>query len=78
MTHIFFLIVVLSGDILGHLQSFLRCINYIILKFTPSTAPLYSRFSDSWNSFNMYHLHLHAFTCMCIRFFPVFTLLPSF
>jgi hypothetical protein len=30
------------GDTLWHFQSFLQCINYIILEFTPSTTPLYS------------------------------------
>jgi hypothetical protein len=39
-------------------------INYIILEFTPSTAPLYLSSPDSWNSFNRYrfYIYMHVYT----------------
>jgi hypothetical protein len=60
----FSFIVVLSWDTLWYLHRFLQCINYFILEFTPSTAPIIPLYS--WDSFNRYHFF--AFTYMCAHF----------
>jgi hypothetical protein len=48
----FFLIVMLGGGTLPHLQKFLQCMKYIILEFTPSNTFLYPSSLHSQNTFN--------------------------
>jgi hypothetical protein len=70
---IYLLFIVLGGGTLWHLQRFIKCIKYILLESTPSTALPYSitPSPDSWNSFNRYHF------CIYIRVYTLFPLYSS-
>jgi hypothetical protein len=69
-------IVVLGRDIWWHLQMFLQCINYIILEFIPSTTPLCHSLPLIQGIVSTGIIF--AFTCICIHFYAIFTLLPPF
>jgi hypothetical protein len=74
-TDIFFLYCCAGWGYRWHLQRSLHCINYIILEFTPSTAPLYPPHPALIHGTVSTSI-IFVFTYMCTHFCTVFTLPP--
>jgi hypothetical protein len=69
-----FLIVVLSGGKLGHLQNFLQYIKYIIVEFTPFIILFLPLPPHLYSSFNRYHF---PFTYLCTPYLHHIDLSPQ-